>query len=281
MSADRFLRPGAAPDRDRASLRSIAEVFDPDGVASPAEPAGAGPGPSSGTFAGPAAALSPDQGWAAVARRRLHVADFLPLVAWIGVALLAAVALGLGFGFSYGELGEMPLPENPTLAAASPRALARAEKKLAASAPRGVFIEVDTIANRLFLKLGTKTLREAVCSTGTGGLLIDPGSGRRWVFETPHGVHRVLDKKKDPVWNKPDWAFVEEGAPIPKSEAERLDPYSLGDYALYLGGGYLIHGTLYQRLLGRSVTHGCIRLGDDDLEAVFRATPVGARVYIY
>lgn len=229
----------------------------------------------------PMPALAPDQGWAAVARRRFHLPDLRGLFVLLALGALAALLLGLGFGFSYGDLAAMPLPENPTLAAASPKALARAEKKLAASAPRGVFLEVDTIANRLFLKQGNKTLREAVCSTGTGGLLVDPGSGRRWVFETPHGVHRVLDKKKDPVWKKPDWAFVEEGTPIPKTEAERLDPYSLGDYALYLGHGYLIHGTLYQRLLGRSVTHGCIRLGDEDLAAVFRATPVGTRVYIY
>ena len=86
---------------------------------------------------------------------------------------------------------------------------------------------------------------------------------------------------KDPVWNKPDWAFIEEGQPIPRDAAERVDTYSLGDYALYLGDGYLIHGTLYQRLLGRSVTHGCVRLGDEDLEAVWKAAGVGTRVYIF
>jgi lipoprotein-anchoring transpeptidase ErfK/SrfK len=29
------------------------------------------------------------------------------------------------------------------------------------------------------------------------------------------------------------------------------------------------------------VTHGCVRLGDDDLEAVFRSMQVGSRVFIY
>ncbi len=257
-------------------LRSIAEVHQPAG--GPAEPV-------SDALDAPAldavSTLGPDQGWAAVARRRMHLPDLRPLIGPLALTALLALLLGLIFGFSYGDLSAMPLPRHEKLSAASPRALARAGQKLAAAAPRGVRIEVDTIANRLYLKQGDKILREAVCSTGTGGLLVDPHSGRRWVFETPHGVHRVLDKKKDPVWNKPDWAFVEEGTPIPESEADRLDPFSLGDYALYLGGGYLIHGTLYQRLLGRSVTHGCIRLGDEDLAAVFKATPVGARVYIY
>ncbi|MGE4587261.1 MAG: L,D-transpeptidase, partial [Mangrovibacterium sp.] len=55
----------------------------------------------------------------------------------------------------------------------------------------------------------------------------------------------------------------------------------LGEYALSLGDGYLIHGTLYQRFLGLPVTHGCIRMNDGDLETVFKTLPVGARVFIY
>ncbi len=219
------------------------------------------------------------EGWAAVAPRRLGRELVRRTLPWLLGSVVLALAVGFGFGSSEQDLAQIPLPavaQDP-----GDREIERLSRTLAAQAPRGVRVEVDTIANRLYLRQGTTLLHEAVCSTGTGGLLEEPGSGRRWVFETPHGVHRVLDKKKKPVWNKPDWAFVEEGKPIPTDPKERLDPYSLGDYALYLGGGYLIHGTLYQRLLGRSVTHGCIRLGDEDLETVFRQTPLGARVYIY
>ena len=56
---------------------------------------------------------------------------------------------------------------------------------------------------------------------------------------------------------------------------------TLGKYALYLEDGYMIHGTLYTRLLGRSVTHGCIRLGPEDLQAVWDAVPLGSSVYIF
>jgi len=55
----------------------------------------------------------------------------------------------------------------------------------------------------------------------------------------------------------------------------------LGDYALSLGDGYLIHGTLYQRYLGLPVTHGCVRLGDKELEIVYQALKVGSKVFIY
>jgi len=85
----------------------------------------------------------------------------------------------------------------------------------------------------------------------------------------------------DPVWVKPDWAFIEEGEPIPKNYSERFEPGMLGEYAMALGGGYLIHGTLYERLLGRNVTHGCIRVGRDDLRLVVKTVRVGDRVYIF
>jgi L,D-transpeptidase catalytic domain len=198
----------------------------------------------------------------------------------LGLALLA-LAAGLAGSFQYQDLASVPLPAGRTAAAGRRVAPARIERLIVAQRPRGIYIEVDTMANRLYLMRGDRVLREAVCSTGTGGLLVDPASGRRWVFDTPRGTHRILGKTKNPVWNKPDWAFIEEGQPIPSDAAARVDTYSLGDYALSMGDGYLIHGTLYQRLLGRSVTHGCIRLGDEDLAAVYAAVPIGSPVYVF
>ncbi len=214
---------------------------------------------------------------AAVARVRFHFPWKLLLLG-LGGLVLAALAGGLAGGFSYREIAEVPLPHAPAVRHGES---ARLALQVAGQETHGLYIAVDTVANRLYLVRDGQVVREAVCSTGTGGVLEDPATGRRWVFETPRGSHRVLQKIKSPVWNKPDWAFVEDGVPIPKSAAERMDTYSLGDYALYLGDGYLIHGTLYQRLLGRSVTHGCVRLGDADLEAVYKAAAVGTRVYIY
>jgi len=148
-------------------------------------------------------------------------------------------------------------------------------------APEGVYVVIDRHANRLYLKRGDAVLREAVCSTGSGEELAGPG-GRQWLFRTPRGVFEVLGKYDTPTWIRPDWAFVEEEKPIPPRGApERLQDFMLGEYALTFGNGYMIHGTLYTRLLGESVTHGCVRLGDEDLEAVYQATKVGTRIYIY
>ena len=55
----------------------------------------------------------------------------------------------------------------------------------------------------------------------------------------------------------------------------------LGDYKLDLVDGYMIHGTIYKRLMGMPVTHGCIRLYDEDLEAVYNTLSIGSKVYIF
>jgi L,D-transpeptidase YbiS len=157
----------------------------------------------------------------------------------------------------------------------------RLRAKLDRLMPRGIYIVVDQSQNRLYLKQRDRVLLTAVCSSGSGMVLVEKDTGRRWVFDTPRGRFTVSSKLRNPVWRKPDWAFVEDGLPVPQDPAERFEYGSLGEYALYLGQGYMIHGTLYERLLGRSVTHGCIRLGRDDLRTVYRLAPVGTPVFIY
>lgn len=156
------------------------------------------------------------------------------------------------------------------------------ERRMAALKPRGLHIIIDTAENRLFLKNGDEVLREAVVSCGSGVILEEPeGKKRTWVFDTPRGEFAVKSKITNPYWVKPDWAFIEEGEAIPKNMEERIEAGTLGDYALGFGDGYFIHGTLYTRLLGRNVTHGCVRVGDEDLKAVFRAVSIGTKIYIY
>lgn len=147
--------------------------------------------------------------------------------------------------------------------------------------PKGVYIVVDSARNRLYLKDGGKTLKEAVVSCGSGNILEDPSGKNTWVFDTPKGEFSVKSKHVKPDWIKPDWAFIEEGDPLPLTSKERIESGVLGDYALGFGDGYFIHGTLYTRLLGRNVTHGCIRVGDKDLEILFKTTPIGAKVMIF
>ncbi len=158
---------------------------------------------------------------------------------------------------------------------------ANMKRKLSALSPKGIYIVVDTASNRLYLKDGNRMLREMVVSTGSGSILIDPAGDRKWIFDTPRGELRVQAKTINPVWIKPDWAFIEEGEPIPQNSQERIEKGVLGEYALSLGNGYLIHGTLYARLLGRNITHGCIRVGDQDLRELYSTVQIGTKVIIF
>lgn len=202
------------------------------------------------------------------------------LAAGIALAVPGVLVMVLVLGTARGiPAGEVEFPTTGT--GTGPGELARLERTLDAQRPWGVFIIVDTVANRLQVRRGEDVIREAVCSTGTGSVLEDPATGKRWIFETPRGVRTVIGKRKDPVWVRPDWSFIEEGSDLPRNFKDRVDRETLGDWALDLGDGYMIHGTLFQRYLGRNVTHGCIRLGDEDLAFVAAATPVGATVFLF
>ena len=55
----------------------------------------------------------------------------------------------------------------------------------------------------------------------------------------------------------------------------------LGSYRLDLGDGYLIHGTPEESTVGDAVTHGCVRLKEDDIAWLYANVPLGTDVYIY
>ena len=223
--------------------------------------------------------------------RAVALARRAPPWAWLaGLGLVIAIVAWAGTGYVYVPMAS--LPADPPAAGDSRLAASKTREQLTAEnnrlrarlgrlAPQGTYIIVNQTENRLYVKQGGRELLAAACSSGSGMILRQEGTNRSWVFDTPRGRFTVQSKLVNPVWRRPDWAFVEENLPVPKDPAERLEYGSLGEYALYLGEGYMIHGTLYERLLGRSVTHGCIRLGRDDLRTVYRLVPVGAQVFIY
>lgn len=55
----------------------------------------------------------------------------------------------------------------------------------------------------------------------------------------------------------------------------------LGTHRLILGDGYAIHGTNNPASIGRSVSHGCVRLLNEDIAHLYQIVPVGTPVYIY
>ena len=204
----------------------------------------------------------------------------------IALALTTLVA-GL-FAYQFGGSREvesriLPVPSKPEPGLTRLRARHEALKQqLAAHAPAGTYIVVDTARNRLYVKRREAILLDAVVSTGSGTILDHPDRPEhRWVFDTPRGAFALQSKLVNPAWVKPDWAFLEEGRAVPANEMERVETGILGEYAFGFGNGYFIHGTLYTRLLGRNVTHGCIRLNDDDLRTVNRLADIGTPLLIF
>jgi L,D-transpeptidase ErfK/SrfK len=152
---------------------------------------------------------------------------------------------------------------------------------LPSEAPRvGTVITIDVATNRLYLFKDGQLIDQSPAATGSEKVL---KSGIQvWLFRTPQGHLKVLRKIEDPIWNKPDWAFVEAGKPVPPPNSPKRQVRGhLGKYALDLGDGIMIHGTDEFGSIGRKASHGCIRLPNNMLETVYKNVAVGTDVYIF
>ena len=164
---------------------------------------------------------------------------------------------------------------------AVPLAAQEAVEGLPDDAPRvGTVITVDVATNTLYLFEDGQPVVTSPVATGTGKVLIHGDD--EWAFHTPRGHLKVLRKIVDPVWRKPDWAFIEAGERIPPADSpKRYVKGELGKYALDLGEGILIHGTEDADSIGKRASHGCIRLPADALDKVYHSVKVGTDVYIF
>ena len=55
----------------------------------------------------------------------------------------------------------------------------------------------------------------------------------------------------------------------------------MGTRRLELGDGYGIHGTDHPETIGQSVSHGCVRMRNEDIERLYPMVGIGTPVYIY
>ena len=102
-------------------------------------------------------------------------------------------------------------------------------------------------------------------------------------WRTPLGLTHVTQKQKNPIWYPPESVrkeHAEAGDPLPAMVPSGPDN-PLGLFAMRLAAGngtYLIHGTNNPIAVGLAVTHGCIRMYPDDVEALFPLIAVGTQV---
>ena len=150
----------------------------------------------------------------------------------------------------------------------------------------GRYVVIRLAENRLYVLEGRRVIWSAPVGTGTGFRLED--GGRAWQFDTPRGVFRVQRKEKDPVWIKPDWAYIKEGKPVPPlNSPERREKGMLGTSAIYIGYELALHGTSEPELVlrpdpeQRRISHGCIRLTNEDARTLYHLVDVGTPILIY
>lgn len=142
------------------------------------------------------------------------------------------------------------------------------------------YVVVDVDVNELRFMDGDQVLWRAPVGTGTGFRLTS-SAGRDWRFDTPSGTMYVQYKEQNPTWFIPDWWFIENKRPIPpQGSPERKQEGGLGAAAVYLGNELAIHGTDKPELLGRRVSHGCIRLSNENALRLFHNVQIGTPVII-
>ena len=87
---------------------------------------------------------------------------------------------------------------------------------------------------------------------------------------SPEGEFTITSKMENPVW-------FHKGEIVPPGTQKNF----LG--TRWLGFNlpqYGIHGTVQPQFIGRSVSHGCIRMRNEDVEELFTYTPIGTKVNI-
>jgi lipoprotein-anchoring transpeptidase ErfK/SrfK len=119
-------------------------------------------------------------------------------------------------------------------------------------------IEVNKAKNVLVLWDRQNLLKTYVVSTGRKG-------------STPEGTFKIVEKIPNPTWYKP-------GGPVypPNDPQNGLGSRWMG----FDRKGYGIHGTIEPWLLGKSVSHGCVRMKNEDVEELFEIVPRGTPVRI-
>ena len=205
-----------------------------------------------------------------------------------------------------------------------------------ADAASGMKILVSTEDRWLWLINGRDTLMSVQVAVGMGKSF--EFEGKRFHFDTPRGKRTVIGKGANPVWNVPEWHYLERAAqhkyrvermdkqkkyllkdgsfllvigknvgrlnpaghfwPFtpgleimydstvfvpPVGTNQRLVPDALGPFKLDTGDGYLLHGThIYNEgEIGEAVSHGCVRLRNEDITRLHQLVPVGTPVYIF
>jgi hypothetical protein len=118
----------------------------------------------------------------------------------------------------------------------------------------------------------------------TRGQSIPAGDGSEIAVTGADIVRRFPDGRVEPLGEGKEGREIVAGGNLvipPFGTNQRKFKGVLGTHRLVLGDGYALHGTDKPESIGRSVSHGCVRLKNQDIAALFGMVDVGTPVYIY
>lgn len=93
-------------------------------------------------------------------------------------------------------------------------------------------------------------------------------------WETPTGEYKVISLRQNPTWQHP---FT--GKLIPPGRSNPLGPRWIGfwtDGKNFIG----FHGTPNEELIGQPVSHGCVRMKNKDIVALYPLVAIGTPVIV-
>lgn len=93
-------------------------------------------------------------------------------------------------------------------------------------------------------------------------------------WETPTGTYKVIDMKRNPAWQHP-W----NGSIVPPGPD---NPLGLRWIGFWTDGRNFIgfHGTPDEKLIGQAVSHGCVRMRNKDIMALYTQVQLGTPVTV-
>ncbi|WP_369831820.1 L,D-transpeptidase [Chlorogloea sp. CCALA 695] len=115
---------------------------------------------------------------------------------------------------------------------------------------------------RVYLYQGNKLTNSYPVAIGKAG------------WETPVGSYKVMEMQRDPIWQHP-WT----GKLVPPGAKNPLGARWIGfwtDGKNFIG----FHGTPQENLLGQAVSHGCVRMRNQDILALYAQVDVGTPVTV-
>jgi len=143
---------------------------------------------------------------------------------------------------------------------------------------RGAVADLDVRAvrplmGRIEVELGPGVTREEVGERIRRTFGVATGQPS---YPTPVGNFEIVTMQRNPWWYPPQSDWAEGAEPIPPGPGNPLGTRWMGLSAPLVG----IHGTPDPASIGYSASHGCIRMQNDEVTALYPLVPVGTHVLV-